>query len=99
MPPRTTARIASSSIHSPALLPSALETFELIISPAIPAHRPEKTYASRITLRERMPVSRLASALPPTASISIPSALRRLTSAGRRVRAATTKSENGSVSQ
>ena len=32
----TTARIASSSIHSPALLPSALETFELIIRPAMP---------------------------------------------------------------
>lgn len=42
VPPITTARIASSSIHSPALLPSALETFELIINPAIPAHRAQK---------------------------------------------------------
>jgi hypothetical protein len=37
----TTARIASSSISRPAWLPSALATFALIISPAMPAQRPE----------------------------------------------------------
>ena len=43
VPPMTTARIASSSIHRPALLPSAPETLELIISPAMPAQSAEKT--------------------------------------------------------
>ena len=44
VPPMTTARIASSSIHRPALLPSALETLELIISPAMPAQSAQNTY-------------------------------------------------------
>ena len=39
----TTARIASISIHSPALLASAAVTFELIISPAMPAQSAAKT--------------------------------------------------------
>ena len=43
VPPRTTARIASSSIHSPALLASAAVTLELIIRPARPAQTATKT--------------------------------------------------------
>ncbi len=39
----TTARIASSSIHRPALLASAALTFELIINPATPAQSAAKT--------------------------------------------------------
>ena len=42
VPPSVTARMASSSSSCPALLPSALFTFELIISPAMPAVRPQK---------------------------------------------------------
>ena len=44
VPPSVTARIASSSSSSPALLPSALRTFELIRMPAIAAVSPEKPY-------------------------------------------------------
>ena len=43
VPPITTARIASSSIHSPALLASAALVLPAIISPAMPAHSAEKT--------------------------------------------------------
>ena len=43
VPPITTARIASSSIHRPALLPSAAEVLELIIRPAMPAHTAQNT--------------------------------------------------------
>ena len=43
VPPMTTARIASSSIHRPALLASAAVTLELIISPARQAHTATKT--------------------------------------------------------
>ena len=42
VPPSTTARIASSSKSRPALLPSALFTLEVMISPAMPAQRPQK---------------------------------------------------------
>ncbi len=41
VPPMVTARIASSSISRPALLPSALLTLELTITPAMPAHSPQ----------------------------------------------------------
>ena len=41
VPPSTTARMASSSNSNPALLPSALLTFELTIRPAMPAHSPQ----------------------------------------------------------
>ena len=43
VPPMTTARMASSSIHSPALLASAALVLPAIISPATPAHRAENT--------------------------------------------------------
>jgi hypothetical protein len=43
VPPMTTARIASSSSHRPALLASAAWTFALIIRPATAAHSAEKT--------------------------------------------------------
>ena len=43
VPPSVTARIASSSSSWPALLPSALLTLELMISPATPAAKPQKT--------------------------------------------------------
>ena len=43
VPPMTTARIASSSIHRPALFASAALVFPAIISPATPAHTAENT--------------------------------------------------------
>ena len=43
VPPMTTARIASISIHSPALLASAAFTFDAIISPATHEHSAENT--------------------------------------------------------
>ena len=98
MPPITTARMASSSIHRPALLPSALETFELIISPATPAHRAANAYTMMMIPRARMPASRLASALPPTDSISMPSASRRVRNAVIAT-ATTMRMPNGRVSQ
>ena len=95
VPPITTARIASSSIQSPALFPSAPDTIELIISPAMPAQSAENTYARMISPRDRTPASRLASLLPPTASISMPSAVRRVTSAVTTKTPATMKIEKG----
>ena len=46
VPPSVTARIASSSSSRPALLPSALRTFELMRMPAIAAVSPEKPYTA-----------------------------------------------------
>ncbi len=43
VPPSVTARMASSSISWPALLPSALFTLELMSRPAMPAHAPQNT--------------------------------------------------------
>ena len=43
VPPSTTARIASISIQSPALLASAAVTLELIMRPAMAAHSALKT--------------------------------------------------------
>ena len=43
VPPITTARMASSSIHRPALFASAALVFPAIISPATPAQSAEKT--------------------------------------------------------
>lgn len=99
VPPMTTARIASSSIHRPALLPSAADVLELIIRPAIPAHSAQNTYTMILMRRERMPTRRLASALPPTDSTSRPSAVRRVSATVTATTAATTKMEKGSVSQ
>ena len=43
VPPMTTARIASSSIHRPALLPSAPETLAVTMKPAMPAQNAQNT--------------------------------------------------------
>ena len=43
VPPMTTARIASSSIHSPALLPSALLTFDADQEPGDPGAERRRT--------------------------------------------------------
>src|SRR6202011_1838286 len=48
VPPRTTARMASSSRSRPALFPSALFTLELTIRPAIPAQRPQTAYTQKV---------------------------------------------------
>src|SRR6476469_2962593 len=81
VPPMTTARIASISIHRPALLASAACTFDAIIRPATPAHSALNTYTVQMIVRERTPARRLASGFTPTASMSMPSAVRRVTSA------------------
>jgi hypothetical protein len=81
VPPMTTARIASSSMNNPALLASAALVFEAIIRPAMPAQNATKTYTVHVIVRARTPASRLASGLMPTASISRPSAVRRVSTA------------------
>lgn len=99
MPPITTARIASSSIHRPALLPSAAEVLELIIRPAMPAHSAQNAYTMILMRRDLIPTRRLASALPPTDSTSSPSAVRRVSATVTATTTATTKMEKGSASQ
>ena len=78
VPPMTTARIASISIHSPALLASAAEMFDAIINPATPAHNALNTYTANTIERCRTPANLLASGLTPTDSSSMPSAVRRV---------------------
>jgi len=99
VPPSTTARIASSSIHSPLLFASAAVTFELIMRPAIAAHSALNTYTVQMMLRDRTPASRLASGLIPTASTRVPSAVRRVSAAVIPNSAPAIKIDTGSVSQ
>lgn len=72
---------------------------ELIIRPATPAHSPQNTYARTIRPEERMPTSREASALPPTDSMSRPSAVRRVSTTVTARATATRMIENGRPSQ
>ncbi len=95
VPPMTTARIASSSIHRPALLASAPARLELFHRPAMPAQTAQKMYTSRVMRMARTPASRAASRLPPTDSMSRPSAVRRVSSAARAMSAAARKTPVG----
>ena len=76
VPPSVTARMASSSISSPALLPSALLTFELTSRPATPAARPLNPYTHTLIKRWRTPAMRAAAGLMPMAWTKSPSAVR-----------------------
>src|SRR5690606_13071930 len=89
----------SSSYQSPALLPSALDTLELTNNPAIPAHKPQKTYTNISTITERIPDRRLASGLQPTASINNPSALLRVNNNAMASIRATTNTETGKAAK
>ena len=75
VPPSVTARMASSSSSCPALLPSALFTFELMISPAMPAVRLQNTYKHTVISRERTPATRAAIGLMPILRTNRPSAV------------------------
>ena len=55
VPPITTARMASSSKSLPMLFASDVRMAELATSPAIPAHRPQKAYATSLTRFSSMP--------------------------------------------
>lgn len=65
----------------------------------MPAHRAQKTYTMILMRIDLMPTRRLASALPPTDSTSRPRAVRRVRATVTATTAATTKMENGRVSQ
>ena len=95
VPPRTTARMASSSRSRPALFPSALFTLELTISPAIPAQRPQTAYTQKVMEPARTPVKRAATGLSPIASMKRPRAVRRARKRSTASTAAAMKSENG----
>lgn len=99
VPPSVTARIASNSSSWPALLPSALFTFELINRPATPAHTPQNAYAPMTSRRAWMPATRAAVGLMPTAWMNRPSAVRVIARYSSANTAATMNSENGSPSR
>ena len=65
------------------------------MKPAMPAQNALKTYTMKMMRRDRIPASRLASELPPTDSMSMPSAVRRVRSAARMVTATAMKMANG----
>ncbi|MNC63206.1 hypothetical protein D3C75_1133080 [compost metagenome] len=80
-------------------MPSALDTLELRIKPAIPAHRPQNIYTASSTVLERMPARRLAMGLHPTDSMNRPRAVLRVNNEAARNTAVTIKMENGSVAK
>ncbi len=99
VPPSVTARMASSSSSSPALLPSALRTFELIRMPAIAAVSPEKPYTANTMAFERRPTSRVATGFTPIARINSPSAVPSMSSAVSNTAAVAIHTENGTASR
>jgi hypothetical protein len=70
VPPMTTARIASSSIHRPALCVAAL-VLAAMTGPRCRRHS-RRSVDVQMIVRDRTPASRLASGLMPTASMQHP---------------------------
>jgi hypothetical protein len=72
VPPITTARIASSSMKSPALFASAAMTLELILRPAMPANSPASAYTVQMIVRAWTHVRAVPTALDTDVSVNIP---------------------------
>ncbi|CAB5169691.1 hypothetical protein IST4112_06858 [Burkholderia cenocepacia] len=99
VPPSVTARIASSSSSSPALLPSALRTFELARMPASADITPEHRYTPNTTAPERSPTSRVATGFTPIARMNSPSAVRFTSSAVAPIVASAIHTAHGTVAR
>ena len=52
----TTAKMASNSVYMPIWLASDVRMLEAMMSPAMPAQKPQKAYAKSFTRRSLMPL-------------------------------------------
>ena len=75
VPPKTTARIASSSISRPVFIGSMTRTLDALRMPAMLAHKPESAYMTMRIVDALIPESLAADLLAPTDSIKSPKAV------------------------